>query len=74
MADPCSMRGVAGLFEELCPKSLDFLESVLMKMQQFEILILSLALGADEDLSPFIGENIPEKRTGAIFMILIFTS
>ena len=73
-ADPSSMWGVAELFEELCHKSLDFLELLFLKVQQFEIRIRSHALGAAEHLSPFIGENIPEKRTGAIFMILIFTS
>ena len=65
MADPCSMRGVAGLFEELCHKSLDFLESLFMKVQQFEVRIRSPALGAAEHLSPFLGENIPEKRAEA---------
>ena len=72
MADPCSMRGVAGLFEELCPKSLDFPESVLMKTQQFEIRILGHALGAAKHLSPFIGENIPKKGTSNNFMVLIW--
>ena len=60
------MWGVAELFEEICQKSLGFLELLFLRVQQFEIRIRSHALGAAEHLSPFIGENIPEKGPGAI--------
>ena len=59
------MWGVAGLFEEICQQSLDFLELLFLRIQQFDIRIRSHDLGAAEHLSPFLGENIPEKRAEA---------